>query len=155
MQAQLTYLPEFAHKHFKKDKNTDELTKLMKLTDLVMLDIKHIDPIKHKDLTGAGNENILAFAEFIDSMDLDICIRHVIIEGITDNKDDLRNLGRFIGRLRHLRYLDVLPYHTMGVNKYRNLGIDYPLDGVPATDKLKAMECKSHILQGVREVRIK
>ena len=88
-------------------------------------------------------------------MNVDICIRHVVIEGITDNETYLKNLGRFIGKLRHLRYLDVLPYHTMGVNKYKDLGIDYPLEGVPATDKAKAMECKNHILQGVREVRTK
>ena len=133
----------------------DKLTALMKLTDLVMLDIKHIDDDKHKELTGLSNKNVLAFAEFIDKMNVDICIRHVVVEGITDEKEDLINLGKFIGKLKHLRYLDVLPYHTMGVNKYRDLGIAYPLEGVPATDKVKAMECKNHILQGVREVRIK
>ena len=133
----------------------DKLTELMKLTDLVMLDIKHIDDDKHKELTNLSNKNVLAFAEFIDKMNVDICIRHVVVEGITDEKEDLMSLGRFIGKLSHLRYLDVLPYHTMGVNKYRDLGIAYPLEGVPATDKVKAMECKNHILQGVREVRIK
>lgn len=132
-----------------------KLTELLKLTNLVMLDIKHINSDKHKDLTGHYNKGILAFAEFVDSMGVEICIRHVVVEGITDEKEDLMSLGRFIGNLRHLRYLDVLPYHTMGVNKYRDLGIAYPLEGVPATDKAKAMECKNHILQGVREVRIK
>ena len=136
-------------------KSEDKLAELIKLTDLVMLDIKHIDLSKHKDLTGLSNENVLAFAEFIDKMNVDICIRHVVVEGITDKKEDLIRLGRFIGKLQHLRYLDVLPYHTMGVNKYRDLGIAYPLEGVPATDKVKAMECKNHILQGVREVRIR
>ena len=136
-------------------KSEDKLAELMKLTDLVMLDIKHIDNEKHKELTGLSNENVLAFAEFIDSKNVDICIRHVGVEGITDEKEDLLNLGRFIGKLQHLRYLDVLPYHTMGVNKYRDLGIAYPLEGVPATDKVKAMECKNHILQGIREVRIR
>ncbi len=137
------------------EKSESKIANLMEVTDLVMLDIKHIDDAKHKELTGLSNENVLAFAEFIDKMNVDICIRHVVVEGITDEKEDLLNLGRFIGKLQHLRYLDVLPYHTMGVNKYRDLGIAYPLEGVPATDKVKAMECKNHILQGIREVRIK
>lgn len=133
----------------------DKLTKLMKLTDLVMLDIKHIDSAKHIDLTGMDNKNVLAFAEFIDNFGTEICIRHVVVGGITDSADDLKTLGRFIGKLKHLRYLDVLPYHTMGVNKYRDLGLEYPLEGLPPTSQLKAAECKNHILQGIREIRIK
>lgn len=134
---------------------THKLTKLMKLTDLVMLDIKHIDSAKHIDLTGMDNKNVLAFAEFIDSFGTEICIRHVVVSGITDSADDLKALGNFIGKLKHLRYLDVLPYHTMGVNKYRDLGLEYPLEGLPPTSQLKAAECKNHILQGIREIRIK
>ena len=133
----------------------DKLTKLMKLTDLVMLDIKHIDSAKHIDLTGMDNKNVLAFAEFIDNFGTEICIRHVVVGGITDSADDLKTLGKFIGKLKHLRYLDVLPYHTMGVNKYRDLGLEYPLEGLPPTSQLKAAECKNHILQGIREIRIK
>jgi pyruvate formate lyase activating enzyme len=132
-----------------------KLSELMKLTNLVMLDIKHIDNDKHKELTGHYNKGILAFAEFVDSMGVEICIRHVVVEGITDKKDDLINLGKFIGTLRHLRYLDVLPYHTMGVNKYRDLGLEYPLEGIQPTSQVKAAECKNHILQGIREIRIK
>ena len=132
-----------------------KLTALMKLTNLVMLDIKHIDSQKHKELTGHFNENILAFAEFIDSMGVEICVRHVVVEGITDSADDLKSLGRFIGKLKHLRYLDVLPYHTMGVNKYRDLGLKYPLEGIQPTSQVKAAECKNLILAGIREIRIK
>ena len=132
-----------------------KLTELMKLTNLVMLDIKHIDSKNHIDLTGMDNKNVLAFAEFVDSMGVEICIRHVVVGGITDEKEDLTALGRFIGTLKHLRYLDVLPYHTMGVNKYRDLGLEYPLEGLPATSQVKAAECKNHILQGIREIRIK
>ena len=100
---------------------------------------------------------IKEFLQAIDfiSKNVDICIRHVVVEGITDSADDLKNLGRFVGKLRHLRYLDVLPYHTMGVNKYRELGLEYPLEGLPPTSQVKAAECKNHILQGIREIRIK
>lgn len=144
----ITYKPD-------NDSYNQKLGELLSMTDLVMLDIKHIDSDKHKELTGHSNENILKFAEFIDKSGVEICIRHVVIEGLTDSADDLMALGRFIGKLRHLRYLDVLPYHTMGVNKYNELGIEYPLEGIPATSKEKALECKNYILQGIKEIRTK
>ncbi len=137
------------------DNYNEKLSALLAMTDLVMLDIKHIDPEKHRELTGFSNEDILKFAEFVDEKGIEICIRHVVVEGITDSADDLTALGRFIGKLRHLRYLDVLPYHTMGVNKYKELCIEYPLEGIPATSKEKALECKNHILMGIKEMRTK
>ena len=144
----ITYTPD-------NDSYNQKLTQLMKLTNLVMLDIKHIDSKQHIDLTGMDNKNVLAFAKFVDSMGVEICIRHVVVGGITDKKEDLIALGNFIGGLKHLHYLDVLPYHTMGVNKYKELGLEYPLEGLAPTSQVKAAECKNHILQGIREIRIK
>lgn len=144
----ITYMPG-------NDSYNQKLSQLLSMTNLVMLDVKHIDSEKHKELTGYSNENILKFAEFLDESGVEICIRHVVIEGITDSADDLMALGRFIGRLSHLKYLDVLPYHTMGVNKYKELGTEYPLEGIPATSKEKALECKNYILQGIKEIRTK
>lgn len=136
--------------------NEDYLLKLKQLiavTDLVMLDIKHIDPIKHKALTGQDNGNILAFARFLEKTNVELCIRHVVVEGITDEAEDLINLGKFIGTLKNLHYLDVLPYHTLGVSKYKELGIDYPLEGVEPTSKEKAIEAKGHIMEGIKLAR--
>ena len=129
------------------------LRKLIAVTDLVMLDIKHIDSEKHKSLTGAGNENILAFAKFLEKTNVELCVRHVVIEGITDNADDLKKLGLFIGKLKNLRYLDVLPYHTMGIAKYEELGLTYPLEGVEPTSKEKALKAKGYIMEGIKEAR--
>lgn len=131
----------------------DKIRKILKLTKLLMLDIKHIDPEKHKELTGTDNRNILAFAREADSIGCDICIRHVVVEGITDDPYYLKKLGSFIGSLRHLRYLDVLPYHTLGADKYKELGIAYPLEGTLPTTKEKALECRQYILEGIREQR--
>lgn len=130
-----------------------KLKKLIAVTDLVMLDIKHIDPIKHKDLTGLDNKNILSFAKFLEKTNVDLCIRHVVVEGITDDAEDLKNLGRFIGALKNLHYLDVLPYHTLGVNKYKELGIKYPLEGIEPTSQEKAVEAKGYIMEGIKEAR--
>lgn len=127
--------------------------KLMPLTDLVMLDIKHIDPEKHLELTKQHNENILAFAKYLSDKNIEIWIRHVVVPGITDDDEYLYKLGYFIGGLKTLKALDVLPYHTMGVPKYEKLGIKYPLEGVPPMDKDKLLDKKQVILNGIKDRR--
>lgn len=130
-----------------------KLDKLMTLTDLVMLDIKHIDPEKHRELTGQPNDGILAFAAYLDKKNVDMWIRHVVVPGITDDEKYLFELGYFIGQFHNLKALDVLPYHTMGEVKYKKLGIEYKLKGVPAMDKDKVVEKKQIILDGIRKRR--
>ena len=127
--------------------------KLCEVTDLVMLDIKHIDPEKHMELVKQPNEGILAFAEYLDKMHVDIWIRHVVVPGLTDDPVYLKKLGYFIGGLSNLKALDVLPYHTMGKVKYKKLGLPYRLDGVADMDKNKVPELKGYILDGIRERR--
>lgn len=131
----------------------EKLKLLLKYTDLVMLDIKHIDNEKHRKLTGHTNENILQFALFLEKNKIPVWIRHIVVEGITDNREDLIRLGEFIGKLSNLKALDVLPYHTMGVHKYKELGIPYPLDGLPSLSLQDAETAKEHILQGIKNVR--
>lgn len=140
-----------------KSENKDligKLDKLMELTDLVMLDIKHIDSQKHRELTAQPNEGILAFAEYLSDRGIDIWIRHVVVPTITDDDTYLYQLGYFIGGLKTLRALDVLPYHTMGEVKYQKLGMEYKLKGIPAMDKEKVIDKKEVILKGIRQRRL-
>lgn len=130
-----------------------KLDVLMTMTDLVMLDIKHIDPVKHLELTGQPNEGILDFAQYLSDKNIPVWIRHVVVPGITDDDEYLFKLGYFIGGLKNVKALDVLPYHTMGEVKYKNLGMEYKLKGVPAMDKDKAIEKKQVILNGIKERR--
>lgn len=130
-----------------------KLDRLMELTSLVMLDIKHIDPEKHKELTAQPNDGILAFAAYLDQKHVDMWIRHVVVPGITDDDKYLFELGYFIGQFHNLKALDVLPYHTMGESKYEKLGIPYKLEGVPAMDKNRIVEKKAVILDGIRKRR--
>ncbi len=139
----ITYKPE------NKEYNA-KLDKLLDLTDLVMLDIKHIDPEKHKALTGQPNDGILAFANLLSDKNIDIWIRHVVVPGYTDDDKYLEELGYFIGGLKSLKALDVLPYHNMAIPKYENLGIDYVLKDVPPLDKSEAIEKKKVILEGIK-----
>lgn len=130
-----------------------KMDKLMALTDLVMLDIKHIDPEKHVELTAQPNSNILKFAAYLEEKKVDMWIRHVIVPGLTDDEIYLEQLGYFIGQFSNLKALDALPYHTMGENKYKKLGMTYKLAGVPALDKSVLLEKKQAILNGIKKRR--
>lgn len=130
-----------------------KLDRLCEVTNLVMLDIKHIDPEKHKELVKQPNDGILAFAQYLDDKNVEIWIRHVVVPGWTDNPEDLHRLGYFIGGLKNLKALDVLPYHTMGIKKYEELNIPYRLEGVPEMDKARVPELKKYIIDGIKERR--
>lgn len=105
---------------------------LMELTDTVMLDIKHIDPEEHVKLTGSGNDNIQDMFRYLDSIGKAVWIRHVLVPGISDDDAFLTRTRDFIRTLSNIRRVEILPYHTLGVGKYKELGIPYPLDGVPS-----------------------
>ncbi len=135
------------------DKVLSSFTDLSAVTDLVMLDIKHIDPEEHIKLCSQPNDKILAFAKWLDKKNVPVWIRHVVVPGITENADYLYKLGLFIGKLKNVKALDVLPYHNMGEVKYNQLGIAYPLKGVEPLTKEKAVEAKKIILKGIREAR--
>jgi len=131
----------------------EKLDKLMTLTDLVMLDIKHIDPEKHKELTQQPNDGILAFCEYLNDRKVDMWIRHVVVPTITDDDEYLYKLGYFIGQFTNIKALDILPYHTMGKAKYEQLGMEYKLDGIPPMDKNKVIEKKQVVLKGIKDRR--
>jgi pyruvate formate lyase activating enzyme len=134
--------------HRENAENFAKVEELMKYTDLIMLDIKHIDDEEHKKLTGHSNKNILDFARYLNEIGKDVWIRHVTVPGITFDKKYLLRLGEFLAELDNVTGLDVLPYHTMGVTKYEQLGIDYPLKGVEPLDKKDAEYAKAVILYG-------
>ncbi len=108
----------------------DKFRRLMRVTDTVLLDIKHIDDTEHRSLTGHTNRNILDCARYLDEIGKRVWIRHVLVPGITDNDEWLTKLRDFLSTLSNVERIDVLPYHTMGIYKYRELGIKYSLEGV-------------------------
>jgi len=132
-------------------KYLEKLDRLLAVTDLVMLDIKHIDPKEHKKLTAQPNDMILKFAHYVDDKGIEIWIRHVVVPTITQNDEYLFKLGQFIATLKNLKALDVLPYHTMGIPKYENLGMEYPLKGIPPLEKEDAILARNTIIKGMKE----
>lgn len=137
----------------KNEEFLEKMDKLVTLTDLVMLDIKHIDPEKHIELTAQPNENILDFARYLNEKQVPMWIRHVVVPGITDDDEYLYKLGSFIGEFTNLKALETLPYHTMGTVKYENLGIEYKLKDVPPMDKSIMPDKRKVILQGIKDRR--
>ena len=123
---------------------------LLRFTDLVMLDIKHIDPKEHFELTAQPIDNVLTFARHLSARGIPLWIRHVLVPGITLNDEYLYRLGKFLGALNSLQAIDVLPYHDMGKVKYEALGLDYPLKDtrIPADEEVIA--ARTMIESGIR-----
>ena len=120
----------------------EKIQEIIEKTDLVLLDIKHIDPEEHKRLTGHSNENILEFAKYLDSIHKPVWIRHVLVPGITDVDEYLEETADFLSTLSNVERIDVLPYHSMGVYKWKELGLPYALEGVEAPSKERVENAK-------------
>lgn len=111
---------------------TEDIKELLSLTDLFLLDIKHINDEKCKDLVGFSNKKELEFARYLNDNNIPVWIRQVIVPGITDDENDLKELKSFINSLSNVQKVELMPYHELGKFKWENLGFDYQLDGVPA-----------------------
>lgn len=103
---------------------------LMGVTDLLLLDIKHIDDEGHQFLTGHTNKNILDMARYLSEIGKPVWIRHVLVPERNDEDEYLKRLDAFISTLTNVERVEVLPYHTLGEYKWKELGYDYPLSGI-------------------------
>lgn len=109
---------------------TDDVKELLKYTDLVLLDIKHIDDEKCKKLVGVSNKRELEFAQYLSDNNIKIWIRQVLVPGYTDDEEDLKKLKKFIKSLKTVENVQILPYHSMGKFKWEKLGNKYELEDV-------------------------
>lgn len=119
---------------------------LMEVTDLLLVDIKHIDDACHLALTKQHNTNILDMLKYLDEIQKPVWIRHVLVPGINDQEIYLMNLSKFIQQLHNVKRVEILPYHTLGVYKWKELGIPYELEGVESPDQA-SIEKARKILQ--------
>lgn len=114
------------------------IERMLETTDTVLLDIKHIDTVQHRRITGHGNERVLDCARYLAEKGIAVWIRHVLVPGWTDDDASLAALGEYVRSLGNVKRVDILPYHTMGETKWQRLGLDYPLKGVlpPSEDAI-------------------
>ena len=117
----------------------DKVRELLEYTDLVLLDIKHIDEVKHRRITGVENSKCREFAFYVSSKGIPIWIRYVLLTGFTDDEEDLEKTADFIKELKSVEKIEVLPYHSMGAYKWDNLGYEYELKDVrePKAEEIK------------------
>ena len=104
--------------------------KLMDVTDLLLLDLKHIDPVAHRELTGVDNANVLDCAKYLAEIGKPVWIRHVLVPGITSDEANLTKLSTFIHTLTNVKRVEVLPYHALGVHKWKSLGLPYAFEDI-------------------------
>lgn len=143
--GEATLQPEFVAELFAKAKKNgihtcldtsgfvdiDKIDPILDNTDLVLLDLKHMIDDKAKDLTGVTIQKTLKLAKHLDERNIPVWIRHVLVPGITDDRENLEALGKFVSTLNNVDRLELLPYHTIGVHKWESMGIEYELKGVP------------------------
>ena len=122
---------------------------LLNVTDLVLLDIKHIDEEAHRALTGRSGAHARAFARYLSERGKPMWIRHVLVPGITDDDGALLRLKAFIDGLKTVEKVEVLPYHTLGIAKYRALGVKYPLEGVRPPEKERVQNARMILCGGI------
>lgn len=126
-----TCLDTAAHPFTRSEPFFSKFERLLKSTDIVLLDLKHMDSDRHRWLTGQGNENILDCARYLSDNNISVWIRHVLLPGITDDEGHLLKMRHFIDTLHNVKKVEVLPYHTLGIHKWDALGIPYTLRDVP------------------------
>lgn len=124
---------------------------LMKYTDLLLLDLKEINPARHKDLTGFDNSNIIEMAKYLSEINKPVWIRHVLVPEHSDFDEDLDALGDFIDTLSNVDRVEILPYHTLGKFKWENLGIPYTLESISPPSAECIENAKQRIHAGIRK----
>ena len=123
-------------------KITDKIKELLKYTDLVILDIKHIDNEKCIELTGCSNKNELEFAKYCSENNIKLWIRQVLVPGITDDENDLIKTKDFVKTLKTVEKVEVLPYHDLGKAKWEKMNIEYPLNKTPIPTEKELLRAK-------------
>lgn len=110
--------------------------KIVSLCDLILFDVKHINESGYYDLTGGHINECEEFINEVNKQNKPVWIRQVIVPGINNNDEYLNKLNEYLNRFNRIEKIDFLPYHKMGDEKYKKLGIVNPLDGVPEMDKI-------------------
>jgi len=129
-----------------------DVKELLQYTDLVLLDIKHIDSAKHKILTDQNNNRTLAFAKYLNEYHIPVWMRYVLVPGYSNDDRDLHKLGQFIKPMTNVEKVEIQPYHKLGVHKYESLGWEYKLTDVPANTAEQLQHAKEIFDQYAREV---
>ncbi|MCY1152398.1 MAG: pyruvate formate-lyase-activating protein [Pleomorphochaeta sp.] len=137
------------------ENNLEKYDLLLENTDLVLLDIKHSDSKEHQKLTGIPSNKPIEFLKLLDSKNIQVIIRHVLVPTITEDKDHFEKLGEILSPFDNIYGVDVLPYHNMGESKYEQLNIPYPLKGLRNANITEARNARNLIVNSYLKHRLK
>ncbi|RKD29578.1 pyruvate formate-lyase 1-activating enzyme [Thermohalobacter berrensis] len=113
---------------------------ILKYTDLVILDIKHVDNEGYKKITGRDIKEFKKFTQKLNESSKNVWIRHVVVPGLTDNKKHIQRFKEMVKGFKNVENVELIPYHTLGVNKYEAMGIPYKLNGIEQMSKERIKE---------------
>ena len=122
-----------------------QIEEILKYTDLILMDVKHLDEGAYRELTGTVPAPWLDWMKAVEESGIPVWIRQVVIPGLTDSEEYLNKLSEYVKTLNHVEKVQLLPYHDTGKQKYADLGIDYPLKGVPEADREKTAETEKKL----------
>lgn len=126
----------------------EEVKAVLEYTDLVLLDLKQANALKHKELTGVENGRIREFTKYLGDINKPVWIRYVLVPGYTDAQEDLEAAYEYLSGFKNIEKIEVLPYHTMGKEKWEKLNVVYPLEGVPAPTGEAVEKARSILTSG-------
>ncbi len=115
--------------------------------DLVLLDIKHVDPVEFKNLTGRDQETLFPLIDMINRLEKPVWIRQVIMPDYNDSEEYITALNDFLKQIHTIKKVELLAYHSMAVKKYEKLGIDYKLKDMKPMDKTRVQELKKLVME--------
>lgn len=120
----------------------DKVKEVLKYTDLVLLDIKHINPDKYKILTARPLEPTLQFMEYLKEIDKPVWLRYVLVPEYSDDEQDLHDWAKYASQFDNVERVDVLPFHQMGIHKWDEVGKEYKLKDLkgPSPEEVKNVE---------------
>lgn len=113
---------------------SEEIKEVLEITDLVLLDIKHIDPEKYLKLTEVELEPTLQFMQYLSKINKPTWLRYVLVPGYTDDAEDLENWAKYVSQFKNVERVDILPFHQMGAHKWKEIGRTYPLENCRPAD---------------------
>lgn len=131
---------------------TEDSKALMDYTDLVLLDIKHMDEESHKTIAGVKNHQTLRFARYLQEINKPVWIRYVLVPGYSDKEEHLHQLGQFVKDMQNVSKIEIQPYHRLGKHKYDSLGWDYKLEEVPMNSAEQLQKAKDILSSYGKEV---
>ena len=155
LNVSLDYLLDDDTEYYNNQINADIKDQIKFIYEHYISKEKHIDDEEHKKLTMHSNKAILDFAKYLSEKNIPVWIRHVVVPNLNDHKKYLTQLGEFLGKLKNIKALDILPYHDMAVPKYKHLNLKYPLQDVKPLTKEEAINSRNIIIQAIKDVRNK